>query len=237
MFGNRRHFRELLEYSDEGIASNILASRLKALVAGGLLTRDDALRGQRAAYSLTEAGIQTLPIMVALGSWGLAHRSGTPELRIRAELLRDGGPERSKQFMDELRETHLGTPGRGPDHPTTQGQRLRVLQGHFVLERAPDAPKLPSPADVLALIFGPDGRTAMRRNDTAEDAWVALWNGDDAHDPEATGMLSAIVAPLAAAKLPVWVTSSYDGDLILVPTGRLDEAIDTLRRAGHQVIR
>ena len=32
MFGNRRHFRELLAGSEEGIASNILADRLKRLV-------------------------------------------------------------------------------------------------------------------------------------------------------------------------------------------------------------
>ena len=32
MFGNRRHFRELLGKSEEGIASNILADRLKRLV-------------------------------------------------------------------------------------------------------------------------------------------------------------------------------------------------------------
>jgi DNA-binding HxlR family transcriptional regulator len=57
MFGNRRHFRELIAGSEEGIATNILASRLKQLVAAGLLARDAARRGQRAAYSLTEAGI------------------------------------------------------------------------------------------------------------------------------------------------------------------------------------
>jgi DNA-binding HxlR family transcriptional regulator len=33
MFGNRRHFRELLGHSEEGIASNILADRLKRLLA------------------------------------------------------------------------------------------------------------------------------------------------------------------------------------------------------------
>ncbi len=32
IFGNRRHFRELLTKSDEGISSNILADRLKTLV-------------------------------------------------------------------------------------------------------------------------------------------------------------------------------------------------------------
>ena len=110
MFGNRRHFRELLAGSEEGIASNILASRLKRLVEAGLLTRDDARRGQRVTYSLTEAGIEVLPIMVALGTWGLAHRDGEPRLRVRAELLRDGGPELVDAMMDELRELHLGIP-------------------------------------------------------------------------------------------------------------------------------
>lgn len=110
IFGNRRHFRELVAGSEEGIATNILASRLKRLVEAGLLTRDDARRGQRAAYSLTEAGIQVLPIMAALGTWGLAHRDGEQRLRVRAELLRDGGPELVEAMMDELRELHLGVP-------------------------------------------------------------------------------------------------------------------------------
>jgi len=117
MFGNRRHFRELHQRSEEGIASNILSSRLKQLVAAGLLTREAAGRGQRAAYSLTEAGIQTLPVMVALGTWGLAHRDGTRELRVRAELLRDGGPKLVERFMEELREAHLGVPLPRPEEP------------------------------------------------------------------------------------------------------------------------
>jgi DNA-binding HxlR family transcriptional regulator len=117
MFGNLRHFRELLHGSEEGIASNILSSRLKRLVAAGLLTKEDAGRGRRAAYSLTEAGIQTLPIMVALGNWGLDHRDGTRELRVRAELLRDGGPGLVERFTDELREIHHGIPRPDPDRP------------------------------------------------------------------------------------------------------------------------
>src|SRR5699024_9636956 len=69
IFGGRRHFRELLTLNDEGIASNILASRLKKLVDEGLLTKAEAVRGQRAEYSLAEAGVETLPVMVALGTW------------------------------------------------------------------------------------------------------------------------------------------------------------------------
>ena len=123
MFGNRRYFRELLADSEEGIASNILASRLKRLVDAGLLTRDEVRRGQRAAYSLTESGIQALPVMVALGNWGLAHRTGESRLRVRAELLRDGGPELVGALMDELRELHLGTPRPHP-HAARPSEQL-----------------------------------------------------------------------------------------------------------------
>lgn len=108
MFGNRRHFRQLLAGSEEGIASNILADRLKRLVAAGLLTRSDSRPGQRATYSLTEPAIQLVPVLAELGAWGARHRTTTPRLRARAELLAHGGPRMWEQFMDELREVHLG---------------------------------------------------------------------------------------------------------------------------------
>ena len=116
-------------------------------------------------------------------------------------------------------------------------QTLRVLDGSYVLDHPADVTEVIPRADVLAVVFGPDGSTVMRRHDTGEDAWSALWNGDAAHDVQATGMLSAIVAPLAAGGVPVWVASSYDGDLILVPADRLDEASGVLQAAGHQVRR
>lgn len=108
IFGDRRYFRELLAGSLEGIASNILADRLKRFVAAGILTRDDAVRGQRARYSLTESGIQTLPIIYALGNWGLDWRTGNPELRTRQELMRAEGMRFIDELMNELRARHLG---------------------------------------------------------------------------------------------------------------------------------
>ena len=135
MFGNRRYFRELLAGSEEGIASNILASRLKRLVDAGLLTRDEVRRGQRAAYSLTESGIQALPVMVAFGNWGLAHRTGESRLRVRAELLRDGGPELVGALMDELRELHLGTPRPDP-HAARPSEQLAAAYERAVGDSA-----------------------------------------------------------------------------------------------------
>ena len=68
MFGNRRHFRELLSKSEEGIASNILADRLKKLQAQGMITRaDDPSHKQKGIYSLTEKAIQLVPIMALVG--------------------------------------------------------------------------------------------------------------------------------------------------------------------------
>ncbi len=116
-------------------------------------------------------------------------------------------------------------------------QTLRVLDGSYVLDRPAEVTEVVPRADVLAVVFGPDGPTVMRRDDAGEDAWSALWNGDQAHDVQATGMLSAIVAPLGAGGVPVWVVSGYDGDLVLVPTDRLDEASEVLRAAGHRVRR
>jgi len=111
MFGDRHYFRELLAGSQEGIASNILADRLRRLVANGLLSRSaDETHRQKIRYSLTEAGVQLVPVMAALGSWGRRHMPASHELSVRAELLEQGGPELWDRFMDELRERNLGIP-------------------------------------------------------------------------------------------------------------------------------
>jgi DNA-binding HxlR family transcriptional regulator len=111
MFGNRRHFRELLTRSEEGIASNILAARLKRLVEAGLLSRgDDPTHRQKGIYSLTEKAIQLVPVLVQLGAWGRRYLPTSPELAIRQQLMEEGGPPLWSAFADELRHLHLQTP-------------------------------------------------------------------------------------------------------------------------------
>jgi hypothetical protein len=115
-------------------------------------------------------------------------------------------------------------------------QTLRVLDGRFAIEHFAQAQEPLPDADWLALVNGPDGRTGIRHAGAAEDTWAALWSGDEPHDPRATGMLDAIIAPLAAAQLPVMVASTFHADLVLVPSIKLDEAIAVLRDAGHQIV-
>jgi DNA-binding HxlR family transcriptional regulator len=108
MFGDRRRFRELLTRSEEGIASNVLADRLKRLTQAGLLTRrEDPDHRQKAIYSLTEPAIQLVPLLAQMGAWGRRHRPASEALSIRAELLEAGGPPMWAAFMDELRAGHL----------------------------------------------------------------------------------------------------------------------------------
>jgi DNA-binding HxlR family transcriptional regulator len=111
MFGRHRTFRALLAQSIEGIASNILADRLKRLTENGLLSRcGDADHKQRVIYSLTETSIELVPLMAVMGSWGLRHTPASTELSVRAQILEDGGPQLWREFMDELRHLHLGAP-------------------------------------------------------------------------------------------------------------------------------
>ena len=139
VFGGRRHFRELLQGSMEGIASNILADRLKRLVQAGLLTRaDDPSHKQKAIYSLTEMGVQLVPVFAVIGAWGRRHLPVSRELSIRAQVLEEGGPAMWEAFMDELREAHLGIPRPRPDAPsvaaTLQAAYEAVLAGRAAPE-------------------------------------------------------------------------------------------------------
>lgn len=134
MFGNRRHFRELLVNSLEGISSNILADRLKTLLDQGVISKaDDPSHKQKGIYSLTEKGIQLLPVLAQMGAWGVKHLPVTEELSIRAEILAEGGPAMWDDFMDELRDMHLGRAAerRRP----TVSERLRAAYEAKVAER------------------------------------------------------------------------------------------------------
>ncbi len=111
MFGNRRTYGELLSNSEEGIASNVLADRLKRLTASGLVTRrPDPRHEQKRIYSLTEASIELVPLLAQMGAWGRRHTRASRELSVRAELLEKGGAPLWNAFMEELRHLHLGAP-------------------------------------------------------------------------------------------------------------------------------
>lgn len=76
-FFGKRTFREFSN-SEEKIASNILATRLKQLEKNGIITkRRDGADRRRAVYELTEKGIEILPVLLEMGGWSSHHDAQT----------------------------------------------------------------------------------------------------------------------------------------------------------------
>ena len=77
MIEGKRHFRELL-HCEEKIASNILALRLEHLINEGVLqkTKDPADR-RKDFYTLTEKGLDLIPLLLELVSWSERYDAGS----------------------------------------------------------------------------------------------------------------------------------------------------------------
>lgn len=77
MFLGKHRFEEFLE-SPEGISTNILASRLKALEAMGLVEKQPySNHPRRMNYQLTEKGKSLQPVLKGITAWGLKHIAET----------------------------------------------------------------------------------------------------------------------------------------------------------------
>jgi len=89
-----RGFRTFKEFqkSGEGIASNILAHRLRKLEKTGILTAErDAVDKRKTNYRLTQKGIDLAPVLLELLIWGARHeKTGAPcALVMQMEKHRD----------------------------------------------------------------------------------------------------------------------------------------------------
>ena len=81
-----RTFHEF-EKSGEGIATNILADRLRNLEAAGIITAEaEATDGRRVNYRLTEKGIDLAPAMLELLIWGAKHEESGASCALIANL-------------------------------------------------------------------------------------------------------------------------------------------------------
>lgn len=77
LFTGKSRYADFLT-SPEGISTNILADRLAAMEAAGLVSRHAYQdRPRRFAYALTPKGDALLPVLQALCVWGNAHIPGT----------------------------------------------------------------------------------------------------------------------------------------------------------------
>jgi DNA-binding HxlR family transcriptional regulator len=102
IFLHKQRYQELLD-SNEGIATNILASRLRQLAAAGLVTRKpDPQAPRRALYSPTAKALDLLPVMIELMRWGTRHNAHTYVPPQFMRKIKGDAPG----FIAELRRSH-----------------------------------------------------------------------------------------------------------------------------------
>lgn len=83
MLLGRRTFKEFLG-SYEGIATNILANRLRRLGAYGIIaTEPDPSDGRKLIYTLTEKGIDLAPVLTEMVLWAGRHEKTENRALIR----------------------------------------------------------------------------------------------------------------------------------------------------------
>ncbi|UQN08738.1 helix-turn-helix domain-containing protein [Deinococcus sp. QL22] len=107
MFSGKRHYREMLA-SDEHISSNILADRLKMLLAEGIIRKsEDPSHQQKVVYSLTEKGIALLPVLMAISEWSHRYRPVGEAYRPASPPPEPQLPAAWAQEMAKVRAAHL----------------------------------------------------------------------------------------------------------------------------------
>ncbi len=96
-----RGFRTWSEFqrSGEGIATNVLADRLRALEASGiLLGQAQEADGRRVSYRLTRKGIDLAPVLLEILIWGARHERTAAPGALLAQMERN-----REQVLAEVR--------------------------------------------------------------------------------------------------------------------------------------
>jgi DNA-binding HxlR family transcriptional regulator len=84
-----RTYKQFLE-AGEGIATNILAGRLRYLQTAGIITAEPAPTDARQIhYRLTEKGIDLAPVLLELLLWGARHEETGAPCAVMAEMAKN----------------------------------------------------------------------------------------------------------------------------------------------------
>src|SRR5688500_1096437 len=109
VFWGKKTYGDFLN-SDEGIASNILASRLAQLEENGIVRREKNPSDKRKdLFSLTEKGMELIPLLVEIVAWSgkliewqMVAGTGTPE-QIR-QVKRFAAAKDKRKIIQEIRD-------------------------------------------------------------------------------------------------------------------------------------
>jgi DNA-binding HxlR family transcriptional regulator len=105
IFRGKRTYGEFLK-SEEGFATNILASRLVHLIEAGILQREGhETDGRKDIYSLTEKGLDLIPLIFEMVVWSAKYDSESEAKRIirLVKLITKDNRKISQKAMEQVR--------------------------------------------------------------------------------------------------------------------------------------
>ena len=105
IFRGKRTYGEFLR-SEEGFATNVLATRLEHLVGEGIIIREeDGNDGRKGRYSLTEKGLDLIPMIFEMVLWSSKYDAGSEAKRISRLVARIQADNRgvSREAIDLVR--------------------------------------------------------------------------------------------------------------------------------------
>lgn len=132
IFIGLRRFDEL--QATQGVARNVLAKRLKDLVAAGILAKKQYQeRPARYEYRLTESGLELWPVIVELMLWGDRHAvpAGPPLVLQHKECGGALGPRRICSKCGMVLEVRDVEPCAGPGARNPHPLRLRQMKARI----------------------------------------------------------------------------------------------------------
>ena len=103
MFYDKHTYNEFL-LSAEKISTNILAARLVALENCGILKKETLSAGKsRSKYSLTEKGIDLLPVMIEIFAWAAKYFPLSDEDTKRLKKIETSKKQVIKKLTEKLK--------------------------------------------------------------------------------------------------------------------------------------
>jgi DNA-binding HxlR family transcriptional regulator len=103
MFGNKRTYNDFLK-SEEGIATNILASRLKGLEENGIIEKSAHPDSKaKILYKLTTKGIDLLPIIMEVYIWSDKYMTIPANIKATIKEAKKDKDKFIKQVTKELK--------------------------------------------------------------------------------------------------------------------------------------
>ena len=110
MFKGKRHYNEFLE-AGEKVSTSVLGDRLKKLEEMGIISRgEDSVKKSRIRYSLTQEGIDLLPILIEMIIWGSVHDELTESPKEFMDQASKNKESMIRQIRENLIREHLSKP-------------------------------------------------------------------------------------------------------------------------------